>query len=93
VLDQLRFGVRRAGDEYELRRCQGGCDIVQEGLIFGRMAAADGIGLVMNVSRRIVRVDDDLIGLKPVEIENASFAMIDPDDRVGVGAHGNSAVK
>jgi hypothetical protein len=93
VLDQFGLRVRRTRDEDELGVFYGFDGVVQEFLIFGRMSAADRIGLVMDMPRGIVRFDDDPIGLKPVEMEDARFAVIDPDDCVGVGAHGNSAVK
>ena len=92
VLDQFGLGVCRTGNENELSVFHRVGDVVQEFLVFGGMSASDGIGLVMNMLYRIVWLDDDPIGFRRVEVENARFVMIDPDDRVGMGGHGNAAV-
>jgi hypothetical protein len=51
------------------------------------MAAADRVGLVMDVARLQMRMQVDLVGAGQSDVEYLGLFMIDPDDRVEVGLH------
>jgi hypothetical protein len=51
------------------------------------MAAADRVGLVMNMPRRHVGMKDDLIEAGKAEMEDPSLQVVDPDDRVKMVLH------
>ena len=44
------------------------------------MSASDGVGFVVDVSRRMIRMQDESLDIRRAEMENAGFVMIDPDD-------------
>lgn len=56
-------------------------------MAFMNMTAAYRIGLVMNVSRRHVRVKDNLIETGKTKVEDLGLQVIDPDDRVETMLH------
>jgi hypothetical protein len=84
VLDELGLGIgrtsyqNRAGVGNRLRHR------LQKRMIFGGMAAADGIGLVVDVPGRMIRVQYQLVDVGWAEMENAAFMVIDPDDGMKV---------
>jgi hypothetical protein len=82
VLDQFGLGIRRTGDQY----CAGGPDctdhVLKEGVIFGGVSAADRIGFVMNVSGGMLRMYDDLVNIRRVEMKHSRFMVINPDGSV-----------
>jgi hypothetical protein len=49
-------------------------------VVFRGMSAADAIGLVMDVLRRMFRMHDKTLDVRRAEMENAGFPVIDPDD-------------
>ena len=51
-------------------------------------ATADRVGLVVDVSRWIVWMEDHVIDLGRVEIEDLCFSVINPDNRVIMAGHG-----
>jgi hypothetical protein len=55
-------------------------------VIFGGMAAADGIGFVVDVPGRVIRVQDQLVDVGRAEMEDAGFVVIDPHDGMKVMA-------
>jgi hypothetical protein len=61
--------------------------LFQEFLAFMDMAAADRVGLVMNMPRRHVGMQDDFIEAGKAEMEDPSLQVIDPDDRVKMVLH------
>ncbi len=82
VLDQLGLGIGRPGDQDHLRignRLGNGLEVFT---IFGRVSATDTIGLVMDVSCRVIRTDHQPIHLGRTEMEDAALPVIDPDDSV-----------
>ena len=50
--------------------------------IFRRVAAADRIRLVMDVSNGVLWADDDFIRFRRIEMEEACFVVINPNDGV-----------
>ena len=92
VLDQLGLGIRRTGDQY----CAGGTDctdhVLKEGVIFGGVPAADRVGFVVNVSSGMLRMHDDLVNIRRVEVEHPRFMVIDPDSSVIVVRHDVSSL-
>ena len=83
----FRFGAGRTRDQDRL--CIGDClrDLLEELLVQGR-ATADRVGLVVDVSRWIVWMEDHVIDLGRVEIEDLCFSVINPDNRVIMAGHG-----
>jgi len=44
------------------------------------MPAPDGVGFVMDVFCRMIRMQYESVNVRRIEMENAGFVMIDPDD-------------
>jgi hypothetical protein len=63
---------------------------LKEILVFRRVAAADAVGLVMNMARRVVGVQDEAVDVRNVEMKDARFAVVDPNNRVVVAGHAAS---
>ena len=82
MIKEFGLLVGRPGDQDRASFGEGGDDLMQVFLIFARVAAADGVRLVVNVTRRVVWMYDDDIGVRRVEMEYAGFVMVDPDDSV-----------
>lgn len=61
--------------------------LLQKFMAFMNMTAAHRSGLVMNMSRRHVRMKDDLIETGKAEVEDPGLQMVDPDDRVKMMLH------
>ena len=80
VLDQFDFCVCRTGDENCTGICHGLDDSLEIMVVFRGMSAADAIGLVMDVLRRMFRMHDKTLDVRRAEMENAGFPVIDPDD-------------
>ena len=82
VLDQLGLGIRRTGDQY----CAGGTDctdhVLKEGVILRGVPATDRVRFVMNVSSGMLRMHDDLVNIRCVEMKHPRFMVIDPDGSV-----------
>jgi hypothetical protein len=51
------------------------------------MAAADAVRLVVQVPRRIVGANQELVRITRVEMKYAGLSVIDPDDRVVMALH------
>jgi len=82
VFDQLGLCIRWPGDEDRARICNRFSNLMK---IVGTrrcVSASDGICLVMDVSGRIIRVQDERFDVGRVEMKHASFAVIDPDHGV-----------
>jgi hypothetical protein len=87
VLHQLGLRIGRAGDKDGTRVGDRFSDGLKKSVILRRMPAADGVGLVMDVFGRIVRVENQLVDVSRAEMKYASFMMIYPDDGVIMLAH------
>jgi hypothetical protein len=80
VLDQFGLGVSRSGYENGARtrkRVYNGAKVIG---ILRSMPAPDGVGFVMNVSRRMIRMQNESFDVRWAELENTGFVVIDPDD-------------
>jgi hypothetical protein len=86
---QLRLGAcwTRDQDSFCIRDRFG--NLLEEIQIRGRVAAAGCVRLVMDVPRRIVRMDDHTIGYGRFEEEDFRFPVIDPNNRVIMRVHGS----
>jgi hypothetical protein len=60
---------------------------MQEILILAGVSAADRIGLVVDMPRWIMRMNDEAFGVVAIEMKDARFAMIDPDNCVIMTRH------
>ena len=85
---QFRFGAGRTSDQDRL--CIGDRlrDLLEEFVVQGRIATANRVGLVVDVARWIVWMEDHAIDLGRIEIEDLCFSMINPDNRVIMDGHG-----
>jgi hypothetical protein len=63
MLDQLCLGICRSGNEQGSGIDDGLGHALQEIVILGRVAAADAVGLVVDMARRIVGVQHETIDL------------------------------
>ena len=57
-------------------------DVGVERLVGGGMAAADRIGLVMQMTGRQVRMQRDFVGAAEAQMEDAGLRMVEPDHGV-----------
>ena len=80
VLD--KFGLCVGRPSYENRT--GICNRIHNGVkiivIFCGMSTSDGISFMMDVSRRMIRMQDESFDVRRAEMKNAGFVVIDPDD-------------
>ena len=69
-------------------------DRLQKLVILRGVPAADRVGLVMDVFRRMIRAHDEPLHVGRTEMENAGFAVIDPNDGVVMTAgHGTGSLR
>ena len=84
VFDQ--FGLCVGWSRYEnppgVRNCFSDC--VKIVLILGGVPTPDGVRLVMDVTGRMIRVQNESFNVGRAEMEHASFMVIDPNDRMMV---------
>jgi hypothetical protein len=88
IFCEFDFSAGRSEDEDFAGIAHGIQHLFQEFLAFMDVAAADRIGLVMNMPRRHVGMKDDLIEAGKTEMEDPGLQMVDPDDRVKMMLHG-----
>ena len=82
VLDQLGLCIRRPGDEHCARIGNRFGDVMK---IVGTrrcVPASDGVCLVMDMSGRMIRMQDERFDVGRIEMKHASFTVIDPDHGV-----------
>ena len=82
ILGEFDFGAGRSKDQNLAGIADGVQHLFKEFLAFLGVAAADRVGLVMNMPCRHVGMQDDLIEAGKAEVEDPSLQVIDPDDRV-----------
>jgi len=80
VLDQFGLRVCRSGNENRSSVCNRFHDGVKVVVILCGISASDGIGFMMKVSCRMIRMQNESFHVRRAEMENAGFAMINPDD-------------
>jgi hypothetical protein len=90
VLDQLRLGLGRAGDEHRAGVGNGLRDLRKVAGIDSRMTTADRVGRVMDLTLGILWVNDETIGVGAVEVKYPGFQVVDPDDRMIMTGHRRS---
>ena len=84
MLDQFVFDLCWPGHKHRPRVRNGLSYMLKVVMVLCCMPAANAIGLVVDMPGRAMRMQQTLIGLCNVEMEDASFEVIDPDDRVKV---------
>jgi hypothetical protein len=87
VLDELRLGVGRPGNQDDSGVRHGRCHAMQEVLIFRGVPAADGTGLVVQMPGRMLRMHDAFVRFKGIEVKDPGLVMVDPHGGVKVGCH------
>jgi hypothetical protein len=87
MLDELCFRVSGPRDEYSSGIRNGVCHALKEIVVLRRVAAADAVGLMVNVASRMLWMQHDAIDLCNVEMKDARFAVVDPNDGVIVAGH------
>lgn len=87
IFGELDFGAGRSEDQDFTGIADGIQHLFEEFLVFMDVAAADRIGLVMNMPRRHVGMKDDLIEAGKTEIEHPGLQVVDPDNRVKMMLH------
>ena len=80
VLHELGLCIGRAGDEDGAGAGDRIGDRLQESLILRGMSAPDRVGFVMDVSRRMIRMQNESFDVRWAELENTGFVVIDPND-------------
>jgi hypothetical protein len=79
VLEQFRLCVGRAGDQDHAGIGNRFSHPLEKVVILSSMPTTETIGFVMQVPGRMIRMDDELVGVRCVEMEHAGFAMIYPN--------------
>ena len=87
IFGEFDFSAGRSEDKDFAGIAHGVQHLLQEFFAFMDVAAADRIGLVMNMPRRDVGMKDDLIEAGKTEMEDPRLQMVDPDDRVKMVLH------
>ena len=87
IFCEFDFSAGRSEDQDFSGIADGVQGLFEEFLAFMDMAAADRVGLVMNMPRRHVGMQDDFIEAGKAEVEDPSLQVIDPDDRVKMVLH------
>ena len=80
VLEQLVLGIRRPADQYGAGSADLGHHGVEEILVLSDVAAADRVGLVVNVTRWVIGVHHGALDVIGIEMKYARLVVIDPDD-------------
>ena len=79
VLDKFRLGIGRTGDQ----DCPGVGNRLrhplQEGMILGSVATPDAVCLVMQVPGGMIRMHDELVGIRRTKMKYTRLTMIDPN--------------
>jgi hypothetical protein len=79
VLEQFVLGIGWSADQHRTGSADGLHDLVEEMLILGAVAAADRMGLVMDVAARLLGVYHGALGVIGIEMEHPRLVVIDPD--------------
>ena len=87
MLDELGLRTCRSRDEYGSCVGDGLRYPLKEFVILGGVAAANCVGLVVDMKGWVVGTEYEAIDLRHVEMKDAGFVVVDPDDRVKVGGH------
>ena len=87
MLDQFELGMAGADDQDFRGAFQGFHDVMIEMLIFGLTATADRASLMMQLVRRIGRLNQRFFNIIGADVHDMGFFMIKPDDCV-VMRHG-----
>lgn len=87
IFGKLGLGTGRADNKDFTGAADGVHHLPKKLPIQSDMTAADRIGLVVEVPRRHVRMQDDLVGAGQADVENFGLRMVDPDDRMKVRRH------
>jgi hypothetical protein len=88
IFGEFDFRAGRSEDQDLAGIADGVEHLFQEFFAFMDMAAANRIGLVMNMSRRHVRVQDHLIEAGKAEVKDPGLQVVDPNDCVKMMLHG-----
>lgn len=87
VFDQLGLGLSGAGNQHRAGVGDGQCDFLKVAGIDSRVTAADGVGLMMDMTRRTMRVNDKSANVGDIEMKDPGFQVVEPDDRMIVTGH------
>ncbi len=84
---QLVLGAGRPDDQDRARPGESLGDVIEEILVDRRMAAADRVGLGVQMHHPVVGMDHGTVDLVGIEVKDLRFVMIDPDDGVKMRLH------
>src|SRR5215213_6070056 len=85
VLVELLLGLARTCDQPGVDVLELGQDLFEESAVVADVAAADLVGLVMDLAMRRVGLDALALDVVGCDQENLGLAMIEPDHGVGRG--------
>ena len=86
VLDEFVLLAGRADDQNRLGVGDRLGDLFEKGLVFGETMAGAFLS-ALELTDRVVGVDDDFVGVFGAETEYAGQAMVDPDNGVVTALH------
>jgi hypothetical protein len=87
MLGQLVFSLGWASNEHRASVGNGLRDLLKVNGVDSRMTAANSVGPMMNMAGGIMRVKHKPFNIGNIEMENACFKMVDPDDRMIMTRH------
>jgi hypothetical protein len=80
VFDKFGLCAGRASYENRTGICNRIYDRPKIIVILCGVSASDGASFMMDMSRRMIRMQDESFDVRRAEMENAGFVMIDPND-------------
>ena len=80
VLDQFCLCIGWSGDEDSPSVCNRLSDRVKIVVIFRGVSAPDGVGFVMDVPDRVVRMQNKSFDVRRAEVEHTRLMVINPND-------------
>ena len=87
VARKLGLGAGGTDDQHFACVADGLHHLRKKFLVRRGMAAADRAGLVMQMARGQMRMQDDLVVARQPDMKDAGLRVVDPDDRVKMGGH------
>jgi hypothetical protein len=91
VLGQLVLSLGGASDQHRSRVCYGQRHLLKVARINSCVTTANSVGFMMDMASWIMWVKHKPFNVGDIEMENARFKMIDPDDRMIMTRHGHAS--
>jgi hypothetical protein len=91
MLGQLVLSLSGASDQHRASVGNGLRDLLKVNGVDGCVTTANSVGLMMDMASWIMWVKHKPLNVGNIEMQNARFKMIDPDDRMIMTRHGHAS--